>query len=188
MERTLRWARRGRAPVPGARGRPRPPASPCPRPGRPSSASFRAAPSRTCATAAWPARVAVGFEGYAIGGLSVGEPTATMYDIVAHTAAQLPESAAPLPDGHRDARRPRRERGARASTCSTACCRRATRATGSSSPGTGPISIKNARYAEDLASARSGVHVSDVPASFTRLSASPFHDRRDERRRPQHVA
>jgi queuine tRNA-ribosyltransferase len=34
--------------------------------------------------------VAVGFEGYAIGGLSVGEPTDVMYDITAHTAAQLP--------------------------------------------------------------------------------------------------
>jgi queuine tRNA-ribosyltransferase len=32
----------------------------------------------------------VGFEGYAIGGLSVGEPVAVMYDVVAHTAPQLP--------------------------------------------------------------------------------------------------
>ncbi|HJU44345.1 MAG TPA: tRNA guanosine(34) transglycosylase Tgt [Vicinamibacterales bacterium] len=34
--------------------------------------------------------VAVGFEGYAIGGLSVGEPNETMYDIVAHTTPYLP--------------------------------------------------------------------------------------------------
>jgi queuine tRNA-ribosyltransferase len=33
----------------------------------------------------------VGFDAYAIGGLSVGEPAPTMYDVVAHTAAQLPE-------------------------------------------------------------------------------------------------
>jgi queuine tRNA-ribosyltransferase len=32
----------------------------------------------------------VGFEAYAIGGLSVGEPAEVMYDVVAHTAAQLP--------------------------------------------------------------------------------------------------
>ena len=32
----------------------------------------------------------VGFDAYAIGGLSVGEPAATMYDVVEHTAAQLP--------------------------------------------------------------------------------------------------
>jgi queuine tRNA-ribosyltransferase len=32
----------------------------------------------------------VGFEAYAIGGLSVGEPVPLMYDIVEHTAARLP--------------------------------------------------------------------------------------------------
>jgi queuine tRNA-ribosyltransferase len=36
------------------------------------------------------ATVAIGFEGYAIGGLSVGEPTAQMYDVVGRTAASLP--------------------------------------------------------------------------------------------------
>ena len=35
--------------------------------------------------------VALGFEGYAIGGLSVGEPTDMMYDIVSRTIAFLPE-------------------------------------------------------------------------------------------------
>jgi queuine tRNA-ribosyltransferase len=35
--------------------------------------------------------VEVGFEGYAIGGLSVGEPVPVMYDIVEHTAPLLPE-------------------------------------------------------------------------------------------------
>jgi queuine tRNA-ribosyltransferase len=34
--------------------------------------------------------VAIGFEGYAIGGLSVGEPTDVMYDVVAGTARRLP--------------------------------------------------------------------------------------------------
>jgi len=34
--------------------------------------------------------VDVGFEGYAIGGLSVGEPIDVMYDIVSRTAARLP--------------------------------------------------------------------------------------------------
>jgi queuine tRNA-ribosyltransferase len=37
------------------------------------------------------ATMAVGFEGYAIGGLSVGEPTDVMYNIVGHTAPQLPQ-------------------------------------------------------------------------------------------------
>ncbi len=35
----------------------------------------------------------IGFEAYAIGGLSVGEPPPVMYDVVAHTAPQLPEEA-----------------------------------------------------------------------------------------------
>ena len=34
--------------------------------------------------------VAIGFEAYAIGGLSVGEPVDVMYDVVGHTAPQLP--------------------------------------------------------------------------------------------------
>jgi queuine tRNA-ribosyltransferase len=34
--------------------------------------------------------VAIGFEGYAIGGLSVGEPNQAMYDVVEHTAPLLP--------------------------------------------------------------------------------------------------
>ena len=38
------------------------------------------------------ATVALGFEGYAIGGLSVGEPIDVMYAIVADTAARLPQS------------------------------------------------------------------------------------------------
>ena len=32
----------------------------------------------------------IGFEGYAIGGLSVGEPVTVMYEVVAHTAPLLP--------------------------------------------------------------------------------------------------
>jgi queuine tRNA-ribosyltransferase len=35
--------------------------------------------------------VAIGFEGYAIGGLSVGEPTDVMYDVVGYTAPRLPD-------------------------------------------------------------------------------------------------
>jgi queuine tRNA-ribosyltransferase len=34
--------------------------------------------------------IAIGFEGYALGGLSVGEPNELMYDVVAHTAPLLP--------------------------------------------------------------------------------------------------
>ncbi len=37
--------------------------------------------------------VALGFDGYAIGGLSVGEPKAEMLRILTHTAAQMPKAA-----------------------------------------------------------------------------------------------
>ena len=36
------------------------------------------------------ATVGIGFEAYAIGGLSVGEPPEVTYDVVSHTAPQLP--------------------------------------------------------------------------------------------------
>jgi len=36
--------------------------------------------------------VEVGFDGYAIGGLSVGEPNDVMYKVIAHTAPHLPEA------------------------------------------------------------------------------------------------
>ena len=95
------------------------------------------------------ATLGVGFEGYAIGGLSVGEPTDVMYDVVgAHGAAAAGRPAA-LSDGRRARRTIWSSASRAASTCSTACCRRATRATASCSPAQGPLNIKNARYAED---------------------------------------
>lgn len=36
--------------------------------------------------------VEMAFDGYAIGGLSVGEPKSAMYDMIAHTARQLPDT------------------------------------------------------------------------------------------------
>ena len=64
--------------------------------------------------------VDIGFDGYAIGGLSVGEPKEEMLRVLDHTAPRLPADAAALPDGRRHAGGPRRRRGAPASTCSTA--------------------------------------------------------------------
>jgi queuine tRNA-ribosyltransferase len=73
--------------------------------------------------------IGMDFDGYAIGGLSVGEPKEDMTRILAHTAPQLPVHKP-------SARRPTWSRQWRkASTSSTACCRRAMRATASCSPG-----------------------------------------------------
>ena len=45
--------------------------------------------------------VSIGFPGYAIGGLSVGEEKGLMYETLAHTAPLLPVGEAPLLDGCR---------------------------------------------------------------------------------------
>jgi queuine tRNA-ribosyltransferase len=88
------------------------------------------------------------FEGYAIGGLSVGEPPSVMYDVVAHTAAQLP------------ADRPRYLMGtgtpvdlvesvARGVDLFDCVLPTRNARNGQLFTTEGPLNIKNARYAED---------------------------------------
>ena len=55
----------------------------------------------------------IGFEAYAIGGLSVGEPVELMYDITRGRVRPAAGGPPALPDGHRHAARPGRVRGAR---------------------------------------------------------------------------
>ena len=94
------------------------------------------------------ATVALGFEAYAIGGLSVGEPPDVTYEVVGHTAPQLPGE------------RPRYLMGSGMPDDLVECVARGidlfdcvlpTRnaRNGQLLTRTGPISIKNARYAED---------------------------------------
>jgi queuine tRNA-ribosyltransferase len=94
------------------------------------------------------ATVDVGFEGYAIGGLSVGEPIEVMYSVVEETAARLP------------ADRPRYLMGAGTPEDLVACVARGidmfdcvlpTRnaRNGQLFTSQGRVNIKNARYAED---------------------------------------
>ena len=89
MRRTLRWARRGRDRFEAiASGR-----SDGVTPSTPGQALFGIVQGGTykeLRDASVAGTVAVGFEAYAIGGLSVGEPADVMYDIAGHTAAQLP--------------------------------------------------------------------------------------------------
>ena len=74
------------------------------------SASSRAACTRTCATSRWPGCNDIGFDGYAIGGLSVGEPKEDMQRMLAaHRPAPAGRQAA-LPDGRRHAGRSGRGR------------------------------------------------------------------------------
>ena len=89
---------------------------------RRSSASSRAAPTRPCGSRAPERTVALDFDGYGIGGLSVGEPRHEMLEALAATVPELPADRPALPDGRggpgghagvdRPGRRPVRLRGA----------------------------------------------------------------------------
>ena len=95
------------------------------------------------------ATVAVGFEAYAIGGLSVGESTEEMYDIAGQTAARLPPDrprylmGVGLPDDLVEAV----ARGVDMFDC-VLPTRNARN--GQLFTRTGPINIKGARFAEDM--------------------------------------
>jgi queuine tRNA-ribosyltransferase len=90
MQRTLRWARRGRdrflavssGLVPDvARSEP----------GQAQFGIVQGGTYKELRDRSVAGTVGVGFEAYAIGGLSVGEPTDVMYDVAGHTAEQLPD-------------------------------------------------------------------------------------------------
>jgi queuine tRNA-ribosyltransferase len=139
MRRTLRWARRGRSRFEAIAN------------ARPAQLQFgivQGATFKDLRDESVVGTLDVGFDAYAIGGLSVGEPTETMYDLTRHTAAQLPASM------------PRYLMGVGLPTDLVECVARGidmfdcvlpTRnaRNGQLFTRTGPISIKNARYAED---------------------------------------
>jgi len=92
--------------------------------------------------------VAIGFEAYAIGGLSVGEPPDLMYSVAAHTAARLPADrprylmGVGMPDDLVE--------GVAAGIDLFDCVLPTRNArNGQLLTSTGPINIRNARYAED---------------------------------------
>jgi queuine tRNA-ribosyltransferase len=87
MERSLRWARRGRDrfladPPEGVL---------CSNPGQAQFGIVQGGVLPGLRRESAAATIEIGFEGYAIGGLSVGEPSDVMYDIVGATAPLLPE-------------------------------------------------------------------------------------------------
>jgi len=90
MERTLRWARRGRDRF-QALQQGRAPDVPRATPGQAQFGIIQGGTHLDLRDRSVAGTLAVGFDAYAIGGLSVGEPVDVMYDVVAHTAAQLPE-------------------------------------------------------------------------------------------------
>jgi queuine tRNA-ribosyltransferase len=90
MRRTLRWARRGRDRILALRNGEAGVVTQ-PTPGQAQFGIVQGGTYRSLREESVAATLDVGFEGYAIGGLSVGEPVEVMYSVVEATAARLPE-------------------------------------------------------------------------------------------------
>ena len=91
MERTARWAARARSRMRDLRTDARlARAVSVTNPGQAQFGIVQGGTDASLRTESVQRTVEIGFEGYAVGGLSVGEPVDVMYDVVAHTAPQLP--------------------------------------------------------------------------------------------------
>ncbi|HET9271767.1 MAG TPA: tRNA guanosine(34) transglycosylase Tgt [Vicinamibacterales bacterium] len=148
MERSVRWAARCRARLEALRQGP-PPDVTVTNPGQAQFGIVQGGVFQDLRNASADATVAIGFEGYAIGGLSVGEPADVMYSVVEGTAARLPEA------------QPRYLMGAGTPQDLVECvargidmfdCVMPTRhaRNGQLFTSQGRLNIKNARYADDL--------------------------------------
>jgi queuine tRNA-ribosyltransferase len=92
MERSVRWARRARARLLQLREDPgSAPEVLVTNPGQAQFGIIQGGTDPALRTESVQATVEIGFEAYAIGGLSVGEPVDVMYEVVAQTAPQLPD-------------------------------------------------------------------------------------------------
>jgi queuine tRNA-ribosyltransferase len=150
MERSVRWARRARERQ--LRLRHDPGSVPDVRVTNPGQAQFgiiQGGIYPELRTESAQATVDIGFEAYAIGGLSVGEPVQVMYDVVSHTAPLLPEDrprylmGTGMPDDLI-------ESVARGIDLFDCVLPTRNARNGQLLTRRGPLVIKNARYAEDL--------------------------------------
>ena len=91
MRRTLRWARRSRARFLALRDDPDRLRGEVTNPGQAQFGIVQGSVYEGLREASVRGTTALGFEGYAIGGLSVGEPVDVMYRVVAGTARLLPD-------------------------------------------------------------------------------------------------
>jgi queuine tRNA-ribosyltransferase len=94
MERSVRWATRARARQLQLRHDPRSaPDVTVTNPGQAQFGIIQGGTHSDLRSDSVQRTLDIGFEGYAIGGLSVGEPVEVMYDVVSHTAPLLPDDA-----------------------------------------------------------------------------------------------
>jgi queuine tRNA-ribosyltransferase len=89
MERSVRWARRARTRILQLRAGPVPGVT-VTNPGQAQFGIIQGGTDLALRSESAQATIDIGFEAYAIGGLSVGEPVDVMYDVVAHTTPLLP--------------------------------------------------------------------------------------------------
>jgi queuine tRNA-ribosyltransferase len=89
MERSARWAQRCRTRLLQLRGE-TVDGVVCTNPGQAQFGIVQGGIDPALRTESVQRTTEIGFEAYAIGGLSVGEPVDVMYDVVAHTSPQLP--------------------------------------------------------------------------------------------------
>ncbi len=147
MGRSVRWARRGRDRLLAIRG------GDCDgvlvtNPGQAQFGIVQGGVHKDLRTESVQATVEIGFEAYAIGGLSVGEPVDVMYDVVEHTAPLLPEDrprylmGTGMPDDLF-------ESVARGIDMFDCVLPTRNARNGQLLTARGPLVIKNARYAED---------------------------------------
>jgi queuine tRNA-ribosyltransferase len=93
MERSVRWARRARTRILQLRSDPSSaPEVTVTNPGQAQFGIIQGGTDFALRTESVQRTVEIGFESYSIGGLSVGEPVDVMYEVVGHTARQLPAS------------------------------------------------------------------------------------------------
>jgi queuine tRNA-ribosyltransferase len=147
MERSIRWGRRGRDRFLQLRDAPG--TIVVTNPGQAQFGIVQGGTHLELRTESVQATVEIGFDAYAIGGLSVGEPAAVMYEVVAHTAARLPADrprylmGSGMPDDLIESV----ARGVDLFDC-VLPTRNARN--GQLFTREGPLSIKNARFADDM--------------------------------------
>ena len=143
------------------------------RPAARCSASCRAATIKACARKALRALVDIGFDGYAIGGLAVGETHEVMRKVVAETAPALP---ADRPRYLMGVGTPADLLAAVARGIDMFDCVLPTRngRHGLAFTRFGPINIKNAHHADDPRPLDAREPLSGRARFFARIPASPF--------------
>ena len=139
VDRTALWAEPGPQGVPGRTSGPT----------SASSASSRAATDLAMRAESAERTVAVGFDGYAVGGLSVGEDRSAMLPALEAALARAAGRPAPLLHGARRPGRHRRGGGPRRRHVRLRAAHPARPATGTLLTSEGRLNLRNRRFADD---------------------------------------